>query len=157
MIKQLIKLANHLDNKGFQKEADYLDRVISKYAGEGRINLETGEVEEIKHPLSESKFSTEQLGGQKLRELEETLLSLNKKDMLFLIESIITNTSSDYILEHIDKVTKLVQDEIGDYGKSTKISDDSEFQKMPEEELYGEVDEVPADEDIGWEGPFGRE
>lgn len=28
MIKQLIKLANHLDKKGFIKEADYLDDVI---------------------------------------------------------------------------------------------------------------------------------
>ena len=32
MIKQLIKLANHLDKKGFIKEADYLDKVISKYS-----------------------------------------------------------------------------------------------------------------------------
>ena len=28
MINELIKLATHLDNKGFQKEADYLDAVI---------------------------------------------------------------------------------------------------------------------------------
>ena len=28
MIKQLIKLANHLDSKGLRKEADYLDAVI---------------------------------------------------------------------------------------------------------------------------------
>ena len=28
MIKQLIKLANHLDKKGLRKEADYLDLVI---------------------------------------------------------------------------------------------------------------------------------
>ena len=28
MIKELIKLANHLDSKGFAKEADYLDRII---------------------------------------------------------------------------------------------------------------------------------
>ena len=33
MIKQLIKLANHLDKKGFTKEADYLDLVISRYMG----------------------------------------------------------------------------------------------------------------------------
>jgi hypothetical protein len=29
MLKELIKLANHLDSKGFVKEADYLDRIIS--------------------------------------------------------------------------------------------------------------------------------
>ena len=33
MIKQLIKLANHLDAKGLSKEADYLDAVITKIAG----------------------------------------------------------------------------------------------------------------------------
>jgi len=33
MIKQLIKLANHLDSKGLRKEADYLDAVITKIAG----------------------------------------------------------------------------------------------------------------------------
>ena len=30
MIKELIKLANHLDSKGFGKEADYLDVIIKK-------------------------------------------------------------------------------------------------------------------------------
>ena len=30
MIKKLIKLANHLDKKGFSKEADYLDVIIKK-------------------------------------------------------------------------------------------------------------------------------
>ena len=34
MIKQLIKLANHLDKKGLQKEADYLDAVIYKFSQE---------------------------------------------------------------------------------------------------------------------------
>ena len=32
MIKQLTKLANHLDAKGLRKEADYLDSVIRKLA-----------------------------------------------------------------------------------------------------------------------------
>ena len=30
MIKELIKLANHLDSKGFAKEADYLDGIIKE-------------------------------------------------------------------------------------------------------------------------------
>lgn len=34
MLKDLIKLANHLDAKGLRKEADYLDGVIQKLAGE---------------------------------------------------------------------------------------------------------------------------
>ena len=32
MIKELTVLANHLDSKGLRKEADYLDRIISKVA-----------------------------------------------------------------------------------------------------------------------------
>ena len=30
MIKELVKLANHLDKKGFTKEADYIDSIIKK-------------------------------------------------------------------------------------------------------------------------------
>ena len=30
-IGELVKLANHLDEKGFSKEADYLDRIISRF------------------------------------------------------------------------------------------------------------------------------
>ena len=33
MIKELIKLATHLDSKGLAKEADYLDAVIKRLAG----------------------------------------------------------------------------------------------------------------------------
>jgi len=36
MIKDLIKLANHLDTKGLRKEADYLDSVIKKISEEYR-------------------------------------------------------------------------------------------------------------------------
>ena len=32
MIKELTKLANHLDSKGFLREADYVDNVITKSA-----------------------------------------------------------------------------------------------------------------------------
>tara|TARA_R110002020_G_scaffold50716_6_gene143147 strand:+ start:24903 stop:25268 length:366 start_codon:yes stop_codon:yes gene_type:complete len=35
MIKELIKLANYLDSKGFRKEADYIDGVITKVYGKG--------------------------------------------------------------------------------------------------------------------------
>ena len=34
MIKELIKLATHLDDKGFHKEADYIDASLRKYAEE---------------------------------------------------------------------------------------------------------------------------
>ena len=37
MIKELIKLSNHLDAKGLRKEADYLDAVINKVADKGEL------------------------------------------------------------------------------------------------------------------------
>jgi hypothetical protein len=39
MIKQLTKLANHLDSKGLSKEADYLDDIIRKMAFFGKVKL----------------------------------------------------------------------------------------------------------------------
>ena len=38
MIKQLVKLSNHLDAKGLTKEADCLDSVIRKIANHGEIH-----------------------------------------------------------------------------------------------------------------------
>jgi hypothetical protein len=38
MIKELIKLATHLDERGLVKEADYLDSIIKKIAREGVIS-----------------------------------------------------------------------------------------------------------------------
>ena len=40
MFKELIKLANHLDSKGFVKEADYLDRIIKKAQATFKYNHE---------------------------------------------------------------------------------------------------------------------
>ncbi len=46
MIKELLKLANHLDNKGFKKEADYLDNIIRKKAEEPEGSTPEQEVQE---------------------------------------------------------------------------------------------------------------
>jgi len=46
MIKELLKLANHLDSKGLRKEADYIDGVITKVHGKGPdepVDLELGD------------------------------------------------------------------------------------------------------------------
>ena len=39
MIKHLIKLANHLDNKGLIKEADYLDAIIRSASKEPKLKI----------------------------------------------------------------------------------------------------------------------
>jgi len=41
MIKELIKLSNHLDTKGLRKEADFLDRIIRKRADDPPDSAET--------------------------------------------------------------------------------------------------------------------
>tara|TARA_R110002020_G_scaffold50716_6_gene143129 strand:+ start:13880 stop:14392 length:513 start_codon:yes stop_codon:yes gene_type:complete len=41
MIKELVKLSNHLDTKGLSKEADYLDAVIRKIADEEPVNVQS--------------------------------------------------------------------------------------------------------------------
>jgi len=41
MLKNLIKLANHLDQKGLAKEADYLDNIIKKLAEDDNIICES--------------------------------------------------------------------------------------------------------------------
>ena len=43
MIKNLIKLATHLDRRGLRKEADYLDSVIRKYSEQGWSGHGTGD------------------------------------------------------------------------------------------------------------------
>ena len=40
MIKQLIKLANHLDKKDLEKEADYVDALIKNSADKARFSEE---------------------------------------------------------------------------------------------------------------------
>jgi hypothetical protein len=40
MLKDLVKLADHLDAKGLKKEADYLDGVIKKLSQEYTVNPE---------------------------------------------------------------------------------------------------------------------
>lgn len=47
MLKDLVKLANHLDSKGLEKEADALDSVIRKIAGSGRRRGQSGDNKEF--------------------------------------------------------------------------------------------------------------
>lgn len=54
MIKNLIKLASHLDNKGFIKEANYLDSIIKKSQFDKRLFRE--ESVEPKRPDSSEVY-----------------------------------------------------------------------------------------------------
>jgi hypothetical protein len=63
MIKQLTKLATHLDAKGLSKEADYLDAIIKKIAQDERAK-DTGyvvtEIVDIGNGYSQIKFNSPQ-------------------------------------------------------------------------------------------------
>lgn len=63
MIKELVRLANHLDKKGLRREADYLDSVVRKYAEE---------------PAQQLGQAAEQLPEQMMRG-EETLSLVTEK------------------------------------------------------------------------------
>ena len=56
MIKELIKLANHLDSKGLRKEADYIDALLEKAASN---SFESALTEAITQGFSSSPFSQE--------------------------------------------------------------------------------------------------
>ena len=82
MIKQLIKLANHLDNKGFRKEADYLDSIITKIAEE-----EEEEAEEEKEEVKTKEMTMDELQELALQDtgpgpLRSPLLSKEQEEAL---------------------------------------------------------------------------
>jgi len=66
MIKELTKLANHLDKKGLRKEADYLDKIIKSRAG---LNLVEGTYTYYK---SGDQATKGQLYAQKQRWIDPT-------------------------------------------------------------------------------------
>ena len=87
MIKNLIKLANHLDKKGLHKEADYLDKVIFKYSNDESTK------DEVEHMMSISEslqsHTNEPEVGQKVKNInpkckhfgsEGTVVSINPLD-----------------------------------------------------------------------------
>lgn len=67
MIKQLIKLANHLDNKGLRKEADILDQIISLAEDDQEMYDEWISVDEEGNPLESldtGEYETEGMLGE---------------------------------------------------------------------------------------------
>jgi len=70
MIKELVRLADHLDKKGLLKEADYLDKVIKKYSQNKRnhtfVNHRDGNttvLECVAIPISDSALAEAVDGG----------------------------------------------------------------------------------------------
>ena len=70
MIKELLKLANHLDAKGLTKEADYLDGIIGKVA---KKDYPEGEYEEVggRYPEGLSQSEKDEYDQGIVREMHQ--------------------------------------------------------------------------------------
>ena len=102
MIKHLIKLSDHLDKKGFSKEADYLDAIMKKYSSFGssgwpgneqfgrHYDPDTGQSE----APSEEDIDKTYIFDQLLKKLEEKGLA-------------------DDFFRYVDNITKLTPEEGG--------------------------------------------
>ena len=131
MIKELIKLANHLDSKGYPKEADTLDKVINKMAGplsyvaknvggEGDSDVEGSSIEaqrgagdvskelrevgtEVAKRLSDSAISEELAALIELHPNEETS-DINEQDLRNKLHG--PDYLGGVLLEQLDSETK---------------------------------------------------
>ncbi len=75
MIKELIKLANHLDSKGLVKEADYLDRIIK---------ISTSILPKRTHAIMGHKITGCQIGEEKLSNYCKKLMNAKKNFTNFM-------------------------------------------------------------------------
>ena len=79
MIKQLIKLSNHLDKKGLTKEADYLDAVIRRMASPAEKDSNFGEefirlsrdIHFLNDTRAKIKLDINNHTGSKIKEIKE--------------------------------------------------------------------------------------
>ena len=139
MIKELIKLANHLDGKGFRKEADRLDRIIS-VANETLRILEPSSISDLdeikldKHIEIDGYFMDGYIG-------EEAMRNLHKK-----VETI----SSQEDLESFElEVPNILDQHESDFESSMENDMLGQGRFMEEEELgevSGEDSDAPSEE-----------
>jgi hypothetical protein len=63
MIKELIKLATHLDERGLAKEADYLDSIIKKASSEFALELDRDDMIPFMDDVSSEDVVTQRPDG----------------------------------------------------------------------------------------------
>ena len=86
MINKLIKLASHLDEKGFKKEADYLDLIIKESAEELKVQQPTSDISQI------SMYNQDQIEilTRHIVELNKKITQL-EKDVMIMQDTLIMN------------------------------------------------------------------
>jgi hypothetical protein len=109
MIKQLIKLSNHLDAKGLRKEADYLDTVIRKIAEPTKYGREFA-----------MKLATvlQGLTGERFDEIiaEHIMTDEASKTSTYSLTKSTTSAGIDEWAEEIKNATQERLDQISEYG-----------------------------------------
>ena len=100
MIKKLIKLANHLDKKGFTKEADYLDNLIKKASDSNKEKSMREKIEDLRpRELNALSMHT----GKNYKEQFEG-------DLIQLVSRLVPNISDKAVDEIIENSTKYQKD-----------------------------------------------
>mgnify|MGYP003329452368 CR=1 FL=1 len=108
MLKELIKLANHLDSKGLKKEADHLDRIVVKLAQSGGFS-EFSTQEPVSEQIGPEQIDIFEIisgkmiglmidGAKNDAELMEDLKNITSPEKFFLN---IRNSNIDDMLEDL--------------------------------------------------------
>ena len=85
MIKELVKLASHLDGNGYAKEADYLDEIITKMSqdmGEEDAGMMLEGLEDLLGPLDDELQGIEE-GDDSVGEVPNLFDELKDEEILF--------------------------------------------------------------------------
>ena len=108
MIKELIKLANHLDSKGLVTEADKLDSVINKLAEESDFG-EPGEADMLEAEEFEEGLMLEE--GSLLGDLSKIVDDgvITDKEMSDSLDELLKNVPEEYRSDIKEGFNQLMQ------------------------------------------------
>lgn len=104
MVKELIKLANHLDRIGYTKEANYIDALLRKKAEEAMF-IGTGTARTV------SQFLTQVVG----KDIEATL-DQSKSEKGIKSEFIFSSSLDDAAVEKLKSLSQAELDKYKAYG-----------------------------------------
>lgn len=128
MLKDLIKLANHLDSKGFTKEADYLDFIMKKATELPEYEIDASEmaVLEILSQVLKSLMKAESFKVNKI--YEEIMVPKNLANNLYKsIQEILDSNSTDIISSIDERIKDVVIDGNNIISFEVIISDDEKY------------------------------
>ena len=107
MIKELTRLANHLDAKGLRKEADYLDTVINKVADEGGLAIGPQQILEQNVVMS-GQFTRAQAiemlgGGDKGEQRYDEIMSRSPDDPCKVRQQTVYDNVLSYVRDNMQE------------------------------------------------------